>query len=136
MYRQLHNYKNLSKTMTERHQTLQAYHTVGSVLPQFILYNEQRFHYKLFSLDALSLINSNPSSCSTSGIFNGVQYRKGTCIIIFSDDHSIQFCKILLLLKDCLSLLFIYEKHETEYHNSVGLLSNFISFRCCLHKFS
>ena len=98
-----HNYKNITKTLSERHQLLQAYYSSGQLLPSVINFEKAiPLHSDLYvreislALFECGLNESNAVVCEQLTHF-GTMYKKGLYVLVsVSEQMSVAFGKILM----------------------------------------
>ena len=129
--RQLHNFKHLCKTLTERHQFLQAYFACGSLFKNSLIIHGQAspFQSDLFNQAIQTIAKDSGLSYLNTVVpvkvsFRGVEFTTGKFVIIRQDDDGVLLGNIQLLLVKGGSLLFIVTTTQYVHVPSLGTYMN------------
>lgn len=102
--RKLHNFKNLSATLAERHQLLQAYLNSGSIFPENVVAEKgTEFHASDYNDDiqgSVACFHFEPGNTLASNevTVKGTLYKKNLHVILQNNDEGIVFGRIQLIL--------------------------------------
>jgi hypothetical protein len=102
--RKSQNFKNVCKSMAERHQLLQAYLSSGSVIKNKIQFDTalefDQADYCLEVQGAVSFLDlsRNESFVSQSVTVKGTEYRKGLFVPVDSNETGLVFGRIIIIL--------------------------------------
>lgn len=122
--RHLKNFKNLCRTLSERHQLFQAYLTSGSCPPFLQLKDSSPFYSELYSetvKDAVSPFKFSETQTRVSSEiqYKGTVYKKGQLFVI-RNEETVEFGELMLMFiteehVDLLTRVFIAD-FLPEYH--------------------
>ena len=130
MARRAQNFKNITSTLTERHQYLQAYYSAGNLYQLGIFYGELvRFSDILYSdniVKCVRLVIPATDDCyvATDVMCKNVTYKADMHVIIdHPKDRGIMFGKIVLVLSSVSQAepYVVVEKETSEYERSYGV---------------
>ncbi|XP_052009949.1 uncharacterized protein LOC127662700 [Xyrauchen texanus] len=116
--RKLHNFKNLSSTLAERHQLLQAYLHAGNVFPPVLQVgqaDEFNAHMYNFAIqEAVRLGNLTGSIMETAMVtYKGTTYKKGMSVVLDVSDGGYVLGKIALIIVCQEKVDFVSERHQS-----------------------
>ena len=125
------NFKNVTKTLSERHQLLQAYMANGSLMSSSVNYAKAiPLHPSLYSTGIASSLqrfdlDSQNSVVSEKVTFNGVDFKKGLFVVVsFSNDSTITFgCIQMMVVKSCSSVYVVVRLCEASFETHLGVYS-------------
>lgn len=98
------NVINVTKSLSERHQLLQAYIATGPVFEDLILESAMGFHLSFFSDEIQSAVAAELGNLHLTALhsekitFRGVKYKKDMFVVISRDENQLVFGKIIFLL--------------------------------------
>ncbi|KAG1672406.1 Zinc finger protein ZXDC [Nymphon striatum] len=143
--RYLQNFKNLSKTLTERHQMLIAYRCAGSFFPDEIVMKDSiPLHLDTYSstiqdtLGVFSFTSSDYITCELG--YMGTTYKKGNFLITGKEDDMIVFGEILYIIKckNQMEIYFLLRAHQSVYDDALHVYSvsckNREAYICLKHE--
>lgn len=90
--RQLKNYKHFGKTLAERHQLLQTYHTSGSLFQSTLVSDRAiSLHTNMYNESLQNILSENGMlECnilvSSQCTYNNIQHRVGVCFVVSAMD--------------------------------------------------
>lgn len=115
--RKLHNFKNLCKTLAERHQLLQAYLSAGNLFPPLVQVEKGTDFYaevyndRIGASVASCLFMSQSAAACNYVTVKGTDYRRGMYILVENSDEGLLMGKIMLVIVVHNSVYFVSEKH-------------------------
>lgn len=125
--RKLHNFKNLCKTLAERHQLLQAYLGAGSMFPPVVqIQKGVEFYIDDYSdriREAVASYNFDSQStvaCNEITV-KGTLYRKGMFVLLEKHDDELYAGRIILVVVVHESVYFVAEKHTFAKLRDIGV---------------
>ncbi|KAG1673613.1 Zinc finger protein ZXDC [Nymphon striatum] len=143
--RYLQNFKNLSKTLTERHQMLIAYRCAGSFFPDEIVMKDSiPLHLDTYSstiqdtLGVFSFTSSDYITCELG--YMGTTYKTGNFLITGKEDDMIVFGEILYIMKckNQMEIYFLLRAHQSVYDDALHVYSvsckNREAYICLKHE--
>jgi hypothetical protein len=127
------NFKNITYTLSHKHQLLQAFYSAGSLFRQPVAAdNGIPFHMDLYAADirnALELYpqlkDSNATRACESARINGLQYKRSSFVITdYDDEGNVQCGEIIMLLayNGDDDIFILCNVRSTVHANDVGLL--------------
>lgn len=125
--RKLHNFKNLCKTLAERHQLLQAYLSAGNLFPPLIQVEKGTDFYvddyndKIRASVASCQFESQSAVACNNVTVKGTDYRKGMFILLGNSDEGLHMGKIMLVIVAHNSVHFVSEKHTSVKLSDIGV---------------
>ena len=127
--RRCQNYKNVTKTLSERHQLLQAYFNSGSLLPATMQVKKSiPLHCDLFAdyiADALAPYELTPTNSVVSEEISwyGTAYKKGLYVpVSILEDNSIRFgCILMIIITECKLVFLVVNNCSTVYLEGLGV---------------
>lgn len=136
--RKLQNFENLTSTLAERRQLLQAYLQAGSLFkptPQVQQANEFDSHlYNPGIQDAVKLRGICEDTLVTPAVtYKGIKYLKSMVVVVEDSDMGFSFGKIAFILLNSSNVYFIIEKYESVPLADLGvycLLDSGITYAC------
>ena len=125
------NFKNITKTLSERHQQLQAYMASGSLLTATIIYDKAiPFHPTLYSAEIISSLHSFGLNSQNSVIcekvtFKGIDFKRGLFVVVnVLNNLNITFgCIQMMIIKSCSSLYIVVQLCEGSLETHLGVYS-------------
>lgn len=122
------NFINVTHTMSNRHQLLQAYYSSGSLFgSEMEFQNACEFIPDVYSKDISNAVSSFLHSRDdnseyytfTKVLFRGINFKTGQFIVLHScDGNNLMFGKIMLMLSkktaNCCNLLFVVQRHTSD----------------------
>ena len=138
--RVLHNYKNLCKTLAEKHQLLQAYLSAGVLFPPTVtLHKGVEFYVESRSEEikrALVSFNFRPDNTlvSYSVTVKGTNYKKGLYLVLHRDDSGLVFGEIMeVLVQNEIEVFFIVKAFQSvfQFGLNVHCLDKSGEIECC-----
>ncbi|XP_070406925.1 uncharacterized protein [Nothobranchius furzeri] len=115
--RKLHNFRNLCKTLAERHQLLQAYLSVGNLFPPLVQAEKGTcFHVEDYNDRIRASVASCPFQLQSAVACNcvtvkGTDYRRGMYVLLQNTDDGLFMGKIMLIIVEHNLVIFVSEKH-------------------------
>lgn len=115
----LQNFKNLSSTLAERHQLLQAYLHSGSLFSGILQvgqvneFDDQMYNVAIQEAVRLSGFKKQNAAETVSVKYKGTAYRKGMAVLLNVNDRGYEFGKIVLLLVSQEKVYFVCEKSQS-----------------------
>ncbi|KAK0144953.1 hypothetical protein N1851_016149 [Merluccius polli] len=125
--RKLHNFRNLCKTLAERHQLLQAYLSAGNLFPPPVQIEKGT---EFYMCDYNDKIRASVASCefeSQSAVacnsvkVKGTVYKKGMFVLLGHNAEELYFGKINLAIVLQDSVHFVTEKHTFVKLTDMGI---------------
>jgi hypothetical protein len=102
------NFKNVTSTLSYKHQLLQAFYSAGSLFRKSVVAdNSLPFHASLYAAEIQNVLlpypqlndATNTSICQSARV-NGLEYRKSSFVVIgYDTDQSIKCGEVLMLLR-------------------------------------
>lgn len=122
------NFKNVTYSLSLRHQLLQSLYSAGILFHEKAIPKEVTPLYSNLYSDAINcLINTNcPQNllvCETSVNFRGIDYRKGMFVPVTVNADTVELCEIqlMLLTTSYEQLFFIGDQYFTNHLYEFGL---------------
>lgn len=128
--RKLHNFKNVCKTLAERHQLLQAYLSAGNLFPPLIQVEKGTGFYvddyndKIRASVASCPFESQSAVACNNVTVKGTDYRKGMFILLGNSDEGLHMGKIMLVIVVHNSVHFVSKKHTFVKLSDTGVYCN------------
>lgn len=122
------NFKNLTKTMSERHQFLQSFIATGEIFnDQPILPDSaSKFHIHLYDKNVQKIVTDKIGACGDAVIsqnicFRGINYKTNMFLPILRNESNIIFGKIIFILKNPDKICFLVNMHNSSYSPNSNL---------------
>ncbi|XP_071847914.1 uncharacterized protein [Apostichopus japonicus] len=122
------NFINITSTLAQKHQLLQAFCSNGQLFPEQIqLLKEMPFHVDLYSLQIRQAIfesqMAETEGCSVSDevLMFGTKYKKGMFLLLAGDNGTIKFASLLLVLLSQGCVYFVVRNHSHHYLSDYGI---------------
>lgn len=126
--RKLHNFLHLCKTLTERHQLLQAYLGCGELFPPVIQISGEtsQIDYLSYNIDIQRVLEASDiergRSTEVSAVtYKGTKYSKGLVVVLKSTSDTITFGKISVIVVGNEQVHFVVSVHESVLLIDVGV---------------
>lgn len=126
--RTVHNFVNLCKTLTERHQLLQSYLSVGQLFPPTVQiigeasdYNHHLYNAVIQEAVAKAGCTNQTTLDVSAVVHKGTKYVKGYVSIVDDSDDGLVFGKIAVILVNDSGLYFVLELHQSVLLIDLGL---------------
>lgn len=138
------NFKNVSKTLSERHQLLQAYLAGTSVINDQVRFeNMHDLDLSVYSdaiksvIEELDLNLTNACICQSVNM-KGTEYRNGMFVVLEANDMGLVLAKIMMLLvlnASVAEIYFVVEAYQSERLVNMGIhcinaADNFLHMQC------
>lgn len=123
--RTVHNFVNLCKTVTERHQLLQSYLSVSQLFPPTV--------QRTVIQEAVAKAGcTNQTTLDVSAVvYTGTKYVEGYVSIVDDTDDGLVFGKIAVILVNDSELYFVLELHHSVLLTDLGL--DYLHFNCHMY---
>ena len=121
------NYKNLQKSLSERHQYLQAYFNSGTLFDQILSCQDLPANVDLNGSEyaiSMSVMEYTAGDTLSEDItYKGIRYRKNDCVLTSfdSDNSELVVGKIRTFLIKSDKVVMCLTAHLTQYHRNLGL---------------
>lgn len=121
------NFINITSTLAEKHQLLQAFCSRGQLFPdQIKLLKEAHFHVDLYSThirQAVTVSEIETENCLVSDevLVFGTRYKKGMFLLVGVDNGSLKFASLLLVLLSRGNVYFVVKHHPSHYLCNYGV---------------
>jgi hypothetical protein len=129
--RSAQNFKNITKTLSEKHQLLQAFYSTGSLFGEHVEVNGAvPFHANLCNKNVLDsiqncneLLDSSSKQVCESASVNNILYDKGMHVFVCRDEDQLMSGEIkMILIQNTTEAFFVLELKNTRYVANLGLL--------------
>lgn len=117
------NFLNITKSLSEKHQLLQAYIETGSMFEEISLDNSVPFHIHLFEAGiktaVLKMLGEQAHSAlfTVKLCFHGIEYRKDMFVVLQRIEKQLIFGKIKFILLLNNNICFVLSVVESEFIN-------------------
>ena len=123
------NFKNITQTLSDKHQLLQAFYSSGSLFGQSVSFDQGLpFHHELHSQKVAAAVNSFAELCNSgrtlvteSIVVNDISYRMGMYVFIKREEQLVCGEIKLILIHDCNSPFLVTSVRSTRFLSDVGL---------------
>lgn len=122
------NFKNLTKTLSERHQFLQSFIATGEIFNDQPILPESasKFHIDLYDKNVQNIIAEKIGVCgnaviSQSVCFRGISYKANMFLSISRNESKIIFGKIIFILTITDKICFLVNLHNSSYSSKSNL---------------
>nr|XP_023659190.1 uncharacterized protein LOC111839475 [Paramormyrops kingsleyae]XP_023659191.1 uncharacterized protein LOC111839475 [Paramormyrops kingsleyae] len=125
--RKLHNFKNICKTVAERHQLFQAYLSAGEMFQPSVLFDKGTAFYVNDYSDKIrkAVVGLNLEFIDTVAshvvTVKGTSYKKGMYILLGKTEEELEVGKIELVIVHHGSVFFISEKYLFVKLSDIGV---------------
>jgi len=126
--RKLHNFKNLCKTLAERHQMLQTFMSAGSLFPsELMIESSISFHTELYHVGIQWAVAPFHFNCENTAVthkvvYKGSLYKEGLFVVISESVERYWFGKLVFMLcHNANSVFCLVEVYSGLYDIDTGL---------------
>ena len=123
------NFKNITHTLSERHQMLQAYNGAGSLFPSRVTATSMTtFYSDLYSPEIKRVtearnLNSYNACAGDMVTYDGTMYRKGMYVVLDDNENNpILGCIKIVLVQENVNVFLVVAKHTSFLLPEFGIL--------------